>query len=278
MIQSNLHTHTLFCDGKNTPEEMVEAAIGLGFRSLGFSGHGYADCDPGFCGTPLEAMPAYRDAVRALQAQYEGLIDVFLGIENDAAYMHPASDYDYTIGSVHYIPVGGEYHCADATPQKFERSLARAFGGDGMKMAKAYFETVCAFASAPSRPADIMGHMDLVRRFNAGGRRYFDESSPAYRAMATEALEAVVRSGMFLEVNTSLIAKGASDEPYPSVFLLRRAKEMGARVVVNSDAHAAKNLNFGFDRMEELLSRIGFTEIWELTKAGFEPQPLPDFC
>ncbi|MDR1439791.1 MAG: histidinol-phosphatase [Clostridiales bacterium] len=274
MIRSNLHTHTKFCDGKNTPEEMVEAAIGLGFRSLGFSGHGYTDCDPGFCGTPLENMPAYRAAVRGLQARYEGVIDIYLGLENDAAYMHPASDYDYTIGSVHYIDCGGEYHSADASPQKFTQSLTEAFGGDGLKMAKAYFRTVCAFAQG--RPADIMGHIDLVRRFN-GGNRYFDESSPAYRSMAAEALEAVVRSGMFLEVNTSLIAKGASDEPYPSIFMLRRAKELGARIVVNSDAHAASAINFGFDRMEELLSRIGFTEIWELTKNGFEPQALPDF-
>ena len=35
----NLHTHTTYCDGKNTAEEMVQKAIELGFRSLGFSGH-----------------------------------------------------------------------------------------------------------------------------------------------------------------------------------------------------------------------------------------------
>ena len=27
MIKSNFHTHSTFCDGKNTPEEMVEVAI-----------------------------------------------------------------------------------------------------------------------------------------------------------------------------------------------------------------------------------------------------------
>ena len=32
MIQ-NLHTHTTFCDGKNTPEEMVQAAISLGMEA-----------------------------------------------------------------------------------------------------------------------------------------------------------------------------------------------------------------------------------------------------
>ena len=37
----NLHTHSTFCDGKNTPEEMVQLAIKKGFDSIGFSGHSY---------------------------------------------------------------------------------------------------------------------------------------------------------------------------------------------------------------------------------------------
>ena len=35
----NMHTHTVFCDGKNTVDEMVESAIKLGMKTLGFSGH-----------------------------------------------------------------------------------------------------------------------------------------------------------------------------------------------------------------------------------------------
>lgn len=40
MHLNNLHTHTIFCDGKNTPEEMVLGAINNNFNSLGFSSHG----------------------------------------------------------------------------------------------------------------------------------------------------------------------------------------------------------------------------------------------
>ena len=47
MIKSNCHTHTTFCDGKNSAEEMTLAAINAGFVSLGFSGHSpmYYDAD-----------------------------------------------------------------------------------------------------------------------------------------------------------------------------------------------------------------------------------------
>ena len=39
MIKSNFHTHSTFCDGKNTPEEMVEVAIEKKIDILGFSSH-----------------------------------------------------------------------------------------------------------------------------------------------------------------------------------------------------------------------------------------------
>ena len=41
MLQ-NLHTHSSFCDGKNTPEEIVNYAIARGFDSIGFSSHSFA--------------------------------------------------------------------------------------------------------------------------------------------------------------------------------------------------------------------------------------------
>ena len=45
-MKSNLHTHTTYCDGKSTPEQIVLSAIKHGFDSIGFSGHGYTDFDP----------------------------------------------------------------------------------------------------------------------------------------------------------------------------------------------------------------------------------------
>ena len=58
MIQ-NLHTHTTFCDGKNTPEEMVRAALSLGMDSLGFSGHGPSSA-PDEAAMAPEAVPRQR--------------------------------------------------------------------------------------------------------------------------------------------------------------------------------------------------------------------------
>lgn len=44
----NLHTHTSYCDGADSPEEIVLTAIDKGFTSIGFSGHSYVDYSPFF--------------------------------------------------------------------------------------------------------------------------------------------------------------------------------------------------------------------------------------
>lgn len=45
MELKNFHTHTTYCDGKNTAEEMILAAINQGFTALGFSGHSHTSID-----------------------------------------------------------------------------------------------------------------------------------------------------------------------------------------------------------------------------------------
>ena len=38
-MKTNYHTHTTWCDGKDTPEAVVVAAIEKGFYAIGFSSH-----------------------------------------------------------------------------------------------------------------------------------------------------------------------------------------------------------------------------------------------
>ena len=83
--RSNLHTHTTFCDGKNTPEEMVEAAISFGLCSLGFSGHAslpFDDCES-WC-MMGDRLRGYRETVLALKQTYADRLEIALGIERNA--------------------------------------------------------------------------------------------------------------------------------------------------------------------------------------------------
>ena len=59
----DLHMHTVFSDGKNTPEEMVQEAIRLGLDTVGISDHSHLDP----CGMTLEASEEYRKEIARLK-------------------------------------------------------------------------------------------------------------------------------------------------------------------------------------------------------------------
>ena len=67
MAFSNYHTHSTFCDGKDTPEETVLEAIRLGCPELGFSGHSYTSFDD--CCMSPEGTERYRAEIRRLRAR-----------------------------------------------------------------------------------------------------------------------------------------------------------------------------------------------------------------
>ena len=271
MILSNFHTHTVFCDGSNTIQEYIDAALALGFHSLGFSGHGYVPCEGLYSGMTPEGAAEYLETINMLKGKYESHLQIFAGLENDSANMLPVGCYDYTIGSVHSIKCGNKYYSVDSKAVITDLVIAVEFGGDGLAYAEAYYSTLSDFASL--KRADILGHIDLIRRFNTvdGQSVYFDEWDKKYRLSACAALEQAVRSDYIIEVNTAPIHKGFSDEAYPSRFLLELAKELGARIIVNSDAHFTSHLNFAFEKVEKMLRDIGFKERWELTRDGFQP-------
>ena len=78
-MKTNYHMHTVWCDGRNTVEEMIRAAIDRGFDEIGFSSHArLPDVVEGNL-TPESAVE-YAKEVRALAAKYADRIRVKLGV------------------------------------------------------------------------------------------------------------------------------------------------------------------------------------------------------
>ena len=84
--KSNVHTHTRYSDGRDSAEEMVQAALRLGFHTLGFSEHGPADYDG--AAMPADRAEEYRAEIARLKRAYAGQIDLLLGVEHD--WLSPA--------------------------------------------------------------------------------------------------------------------------------------------------------------------------------------------
>ena len=272
MIKSNFHTHTTFCDGTGTVDEMARAAIRIGFTALGFSGHATSSVSASCC---MKDMAAYRSAVADAKAKYQGALDIYCGVELELLEPCDPEPFDYTIGSLHHV-LGrdGAVYAVDFTPEATRGGIMDGFAGDGLAYAVAYFDLAARLCSKGGcKIADIFGHFDLPRKYNAGGA-LFDDTCKRYRAAALLALEQVSACGMLLEVNTGIVAKGLSDEPYPARFILERARELGMRIIVGSDAHAPGQLDAHFAETAELLAALGFKETWEFTPSGFAPRPL----
>ena len=79
--KQNLHIHTTYADGKDTPEEIILEAIDKGFDSIGFSEHSYMAFSDYPYQMSMAAMADYKNEVRALSAKYRDKIKLFCGLE-----------------------------------------------------------------------------------------------------------------------------------------------------------------------------------------------------
>ena len=240
---TDLHTHTTFSDGKDTPEQMVISAIEKGVAVFGISDHSYTPFDPGYCMKP-EKYGEYFKTLTELKEKYKDKIELKRGIELDYYSDPPDIKFDYVIGSVHYVKAAGEYIPVDNSAKVLSDGVKRRFGGDIYAFIEEYYATVARVVEKTG--CDIIGHFDLVTKFNENGAM-FDENSPRYVASYTAALEELICTGKTFEINFGAISRGYRTTPYPSKKILEYLKSKGAPLILSSDSHRKETVCFGFD-------------------------------
>lgn len=250
---SDFHVHTCFCDGKDSPEEIVLAAIAKGMKKLGFSGHAHTPFDEEAC-MSIEGTRRYRDEISRLKEKYSGQIAILCGTEQDYYSDFPTDGYDYVIGSVHYVEVHGKYLSVDDTPEILAEAIHECGGAD--VLAEKYFALVSDVVRRTG--ADIIGHFDLLTKFGM-----IDEDSPRYVEAANSAVDALIASRKPFEINTGAISRGYKSFPYPSLRIMKYIASHGGRVILSSDAHDKRNLMYAFNEYEGLAKSLGL-EVMEL--------------
>ena len=273
MLRSNFHTHTTFCDGKDSPEAMVRAALDLGFTHLGFSGN--------MDSSIFVDMKSYSAEIERLKEQYKDRIDIIKGIELDVL-IEPkeAEGAEYIIGSTHFVGLPADAPLpVDDTYEMLSTLCREYFSGDYYALAKAYYQLESTVYD--KLHCTFIGHFDLVSRFN-DTEHYLDEKDPRYLTAALETMEYLVSKDVPFEINCGAVNRGRKKELYPNSSLLRSLKEMGGEIIINSDAHSASLLNGGFELAVETAIACGFTHtnILEHDERGnvvFRQIPL-DLC
>lgn len=282
MQNFNLHTHSVYSDGKSQPREIVEEAVRQGFSTLGFSEHSPLPFDNNFS-VKSENMPRYEAEIAQLKAEFKGKIDIYCGLEAD--YLTGVSEpfaitkekhhLDYLIGGVHLVvnkPI-------DPTPQSptpintdeiwfidgpkwevYDDGLQRLFGGDIRRAVRRFFEQTNEMIE--NEPFDIIAHFDKIKMHNRD--RYFHEDETWYRQLALETLDLIREKGLVMEVNTRGIYKKRYNGFYPSPWLMKEACKMGIPAIISADAHHYSEISLEFEAAEEALKQAGYRSVVNL--------------
>ena len=266
MLQ-NLHTHTTLCDGKSTPEEIVEKAIELSFDSIGFSAHSKTEYSSTW--HLRSSYEEYAKRIKDLKERYDGKIEIFVGMELDyySKDTMPNVDLDYTIGSVHMAKRNGQIVDFDINAQSVRESIDTLYGGDSLEYARSYYENVVKMSREVDY--DVVGHFDLLTKFSENHPDLIDIKSKAYENLALEALHEVRKNKELFEVNTGAIGRGHKTQPYPAPFLLAEMRALDCKLILSSDCHNKDFLDVCFNEAREYIKSYGYDTLYYLTRRGF---------
>jgi histidinol-phosphatase (PHP family) len=260
------HVHTARCGhARGAMERYVEHAIEAGLTELGFSDHLFMYWRPSDRRDPTLGMAEwehdfYIQDVERCRARYAADITIRLSTEADFIPGHEQRlesilrgyDWDYVIGSVHFI---GEWGFDDS------RNQSEYASRDIDSLYAQYFELVGA--SAETGLFDTIGHCDLVKKF--GHRPRVDQSS-AYVSLAAR----LARAGVCVEVNTGGLRKPVG-EAYPHPTLLAALHAANVPVTFGSDAHAPEEVAHELGAARELMREAGYTEFVRYEKRRRTP-------
>lgn len=254
-MKFDLHTHHERCGhADGMIRAYIEAAIAAELQVIGISDHSpyfYSDVDrlqPGIAMAKSE-FPRYVEEVLALKKEYEGRIDVLLGVESDffPEYVdyykreYEKYPFDYIIGSVHLSGGVSIFNKKRWKGLNEEQKIAHK---------EEYYDLI--EQSARSGMFQILGHIDAMKGFY-----------PAFSDIPTPRVDTTLKVigevGVAIEINTSGSTKDVGGW-YPSDEILERALHYGVEVTFGSDAHKPSRIGDEFDLVRKRLKEIGFRE------------------
>ena len=236
--------------GENVERYLTAAREG-GIAELGVSEHVYRFRQalevwdhPFWVENARDDLDAYRDFVRTTPLRLGVEMDYVPGREDRIANLLEARDFDYVIGSVHFIGNRAVDHPGwDAWEV-----------GDPDAVWRRYFETLAE--AARSGLYDVLAHPDLVKVW--GRARPLPERDP--RFYYETAVEAIGEAGVAVEVSTAGLRKPV-EELYPAPAFAAMCVDAGASFSLSSDAHVPEDVGRDYDRALEAMEGWGVREV-----------------
>ena len=234
-------------------ERYREVAQERGIGELGVSEHVYRFREslrvwqhPFWREHAIDDLEAYCEFVRERTDLKLGIeADFVPGTEDRMANLLEAHDFDYVVGSVHFL--------RDEALDMEEYGIWKSTSGPE-EIWRRYFQTLGE--AARSGLFDILAHPDLVKVWGPERPRPEGDLRRYYEL----AIDGIAESGIAVEVSTAGLRK-RTRELYPAQELLEMCVEAGAPVALSSDAHRPEDVGADYERALELLDRVGVREL-----------------
>jgi histidinol-phosphatase (PHP family) len=245
-------------------ERYLAAAREHGIEELGVSEHVYRFRQaldvwdhPFWVENARDDLDAYREFVRTTPLRLGLEMDYVPGREDRIANLLDAGDFDYVLGSVHFVGDRAVDH------EGWDAWEAR---GDSDAVWRQYFETLAE--AARSGLFDILAHPDLVKVW--GSARPLPDRDP--RFYYEPAVEAIGGADIAIEVSTAGLRKPVG-EIYPAPEFAAMCVEAGAPFALSSDAHVPQDVGHAYDRAVKELRGWGVGEVavFERRQRRLEP-------
>ena len=262
---ADYHTHTPLCrHAEGWPVDYARAAVQRGLEEIGISDHSPMPEYFDDWRMLAEELPGYFAKVEEARAAFPSL-PIRLGLEVDFIASHEPwieklagmADWDYLIGSVHYIAPGWDVD----NPAHLRRFQERPVAEIWRMYFSAYEQCV------RSGLFDFVAHPDLPKKF---GHRPAGDLRPYYEPV----IAALAETGVAFEINTAGLRKPVG-ECYPALEFLTMAREAGVGLTINSDAHAPEEVGAGFDAAVALARAAGYAETLRFEKRRVRRVALP---
>jgi histidinol-phosphatase (PHP family) len=273
-VLTDYHLH-LRPDEPDTPPERfftvenvdryLAAAESAGIDELGVSEHVYRFEQaleiwrhPFWRQEARDDLGSYCEFVRTTPLRLGIECDFVSGAEDRTANLLEAHDFDYVVGSVHFI---GEAAVDHPDWDVWEG------GGDPDEVWRRYFDALAECARCGL--FDILAHPDLVKVWGSG--RPLPDRDP--RFFYEPAVEAIAQSGIAVEVSTAGLRKPVA-EIYPAAPFLEMCIEAGVSFALSSDAHLPEQVGFEYGHAIEFLAGLGVEEICAFERRQRRLEPL----
>ncbi len=179
----------------------------------------------------------------------EGAIRAFLA----------ARDFDYVVGSVHFL--------GDEAVDHEGWDVWDHGDADPDEIWSRYFETLAD--AARSGLFDILAHPDLVKVWGRGKPRPAGDLRRFYEP----AVAAIAESGIAVELSTAGLRKPVG-EIYPARQFAEMCAEAGAEFALSSDAHLPEEVGYGYGQAVDFLRELGIERICAFERRERRLEPL----